>query len=102
MLAQSGRSEAKHGVRVALVNFFSDGFGNSKTPAKIIRAKQIRRRRLLLWVSAVLLFLLFATVGSWIWTRRAALTTAYKVSGAGIGSLERASRCLPFRNLAKS
>src|SRR5213080_5606636 len=52
--------EVKHGVRVALVNFFSDGFGNSKTPAKIIRAKQIRRRRLLLWLAAILLFLLFA------------------------------------------
>src|SRR5881275_3556139 len=38
-----GEVEVKHGVRVALVNFFSDGFGNSKTPAKIIRAKQIRR-----------------------------------------------------------
>src|SRR6476659_849654 len=45
-----GEVEVKHGGRVALVNFFSDGFGNSKTPAKISRAKQIRRRRLLLWV----------------------------------------------------
>jgi TolB-like protein len=93
-----GEVEVKHGVRVALVNFFSDGFGNSKTPAKIIRAKQIRRRRLLLWLSAVLLFLLFATVGSWIWTRRAALTTAYKVSAAGIG--EKSIAVLPFENLS--
>ena len=93
-----GEVEVKHGVRVALVNLFSDGFGNSKTPAKIIRAKQIRRRRLLLWLSAVLLFLLFATVGSWIWTRRAALTTAYKVSAAGIG--EKSIAVLPFENLS--
>jgi TolB-like protein/class 3 adenylate cyclase len=93
-----GEVEVKHGVRVALVNFFSDGFGNSKTPAKIIRAKQIRRRRLLLWLSAALLFLLFATVGSWIWTRRAALTTAYKVSAAGIG--EKSIAVLPFENLS--
>jgi TolB-like protein/Tfp pilus assembly protein PilF len=93
-----GEVEVKHGVRVALVNFFSDGFGNSKTPAKIIRAKQIRRRRLLLWLSAILLFLLFATVGSWIWTRRAALTTAYKVSAAGIG--EKSIAVLPFENLS--
>src|SRR5213595_1075421 len=90
--------EVKHGVRLALVNFFSDGFGNSKTPAKIIRAKQIRRRRLLLWLPAVLLFLLFATVGSWIWTRRAALTTAYKVSAAGIS--EKSIAVLPFENLS--
>src|SRR5205823_3701015 len=72
-----GEVEVKHGVRVALVNLFSDGFGNSKTPAKIIRAKQIRRRRLLLWLSAILLFLLFATVVSWIWTCCVVVTTAY-------------------------
>src|SRR5258708_16053156 len=93
-----GEVEVKHGVRVALVNFFSDGFGNSKTPAKIIRATQIRRRGLLLWLSAVLLFLLLATVGSWIWTRRAALTTAYRVSAAGIG--EKSIAVLPFENLS--
>src|SRR5436190_8884711 len=90
--------EVKHGVRVALVNFFSDGFGNSKTPAKIIRAKQIRRRRLLLWLAAILLFLLFATVGSWIWTRRGALTTAYKIGAAGIS--EKSIAVLPFENLS--
>ena len=50
-----GEVEVKHGVRVALANFFGDGFGNPKPPAKIIRAKQARRRRLLLWLSAILL-----------------------------------------------
>jgi TolB-like protein/class 3 adenylate cyclase/Flp pilus assembly protein TadD len=93
-----GEAEVKHGVRVALVNFFSDGFGNSKTPVKIIRAKQIRRRRLLLWLSAVLLFLLLASVGSWIWTRRLALTTAYKTSVAGIS--QKSIAVLPFENLS--
>src|SRR5438445_2257 len=60
--------------------------------------ENIRRCRLLLWLSAVLLFLLFATVGSWIWTRRVALTTAYKVSAAGIG--EKSIAVLPFENLS--
>jgi TolB-like protein/Tfp pilus assembly protein PilF len=94
-----GEVEVKHGVRVALVNFFSDGFGNSKTPAKIIRAKQIRRRRLLLWLSATLLFLLFATVGSWIWTRRVALTSAYKTGVAAIS--DKSIAVLPFENLSE-
>ena len=39
-----GEVEVKHGVRVALSNFFGDGFGNPKSPDKIIRAKQARRR----------------------------------------------------------
>ena len=47
-----GEVEVKHGVRVALKNFFGDGFGNPKPPAKIIRARQARRQRLLLWLSA--------------------------------------------------
>jgi serine/threonine-protein kinase len=91
-------AEVKHGVRVALANFFGDGFGNPNSPAKIIRAKQVRRRRFLLWVSTILLFLLFATVGSWIWTRRVALTRAYKTGVAGIS--DKSIAVLPFENLS--
>ena len=94
-----GEVELKHGVRVALANFFGDGFGNSKSPGKIIRAKQARRRRFLLWISAALLFLLCLTIGSWIWTRRAALTTAYKMGTAGIS--EKSIAVLPLENLTE-
>jgi len=90
--------EVKHGVRVALANFFGDGFGNPSSPAKIIRAKQVRRRRFLLWLSTILFFLLFATVGSWIWTRRVALTSAYKTGVAGIS--DKSIAVLPFENLS--
>src|SRR6476620_4053662 len=92
-----GEVEVKHGVRVALSNFFGDGFGNSKSPDKIIRAKQVRRRRLLLWLSAILLFLVCLGLGSWMWTRRAALTSAYKIGAAGIS--EKSIAVLPLENL---
>jgi len=39
-LHELGEVEVKHGVRVDLANFFGDGFGNSKSPGKIIRARQ--------------------------------------------------------------
>ncbi len=94
-----GEVEVKHGVRVALANFFGDCFGNSKSPGKIIRAKQVRRRRLLLWLSAALLFLLCLPIGSWIWTRRAALTTAYKIGAASIS--ETSIAVLPLENLSE-
>jgi TolB-like protein/cytochrome c-type biogenesis protein CcmH/NrfG len=94
-----GEVEVKHGVRVALKNFFGDGFGNSKPPAKIIRAKQARRRRVLLWISAIFLFLLLLTIGSWVWTRRAALTSAYKIGAAGIS--EKSIAVLPLENLSE-
>ena len=94
-----GEVEVKHGVRVALSNFFGDGFGNSKSPDKIIRAKQVRRRRLLLWLSAILLFLVCLGLGSWMWTRRAALTSAYKIGAAGIS--DKSIAVLPFENLSE-
>src|SRR6476659_9189990 len=94
-----GEVEVKHGVRVALSNFFGDGFGNSKSPDKIIRAKQVRRRRLLLWLSAILLFLVCLGLGSWMWTRRAALTSAYKIGAAGIS--EKSIAVLPLENLTE-
>ena len=94
-----GEVEVKHGVRVALANFFGDGFGNSKSPGKIIRAKQVRRKRLLLWLSAVVLFLLCFGLGSWMWTRRAALTSAYKIGAAGIS--EKSIAVLPLENLTE-
>ena len=94
-----GEVEVKHGVRVALANFFGDGFGNPKPPAKIIRAKQARRRRLLLWLSAILLILLLLVISSWVWTRRAALTSAYKIGAAGIS--EESIAVLPLENLSE-
>ena len=98
-LHELGEVEVKHGVRIALANFFGDGFGNPKSPAKIIRARQARRRRRLLWLSAIPLILLFLTIGSWVWTRRAALTSAYKISAAGIS--EKSIAVLPLENLSE-
>src|SRR5207244_2741816 len=65
----------------------------------IIRVKQVRRRRLLLWLSATVLFLLCLPIGSWIWTRRDALTTAYKIGTAGIS--EKSIAVLPLENLTE-
>jgi len=94
-----GEVGVKHGVRVAVANFFGDGFGNPKSPGKIIRARQARRRRLLLWFSAVLTILLLLAIGSWVWTRRAALTSAYKISAASIS--EKSIAVLPLENLSE-
>jgi TolB-like protein len=104
-----GDAEVKHGLRVDVTNLYGEGFGNPEVPGKIMRAAQDRatataraakakRRRIVAWVSAALLFLLCLTIGSWIWTRRAALTSAYKVGAAGI--VEKSIAVLPFENLA--
>src|SRR5262249_44810411 len=93
-----GNAEVKHGLPVQLVNFFGDGFGNPDLPGKIVQARKARRRRISVWVAAGLFVLLCLTIGSWVWTRRVALTSAYKASVAGI--TEKSIAVLPFENLS--
>jgi len=39
-LHELGDVEVKHGLRVHLVNFFGDGFGNPELPSKIVQASR--------------------------------------------------------------
>ena len=94
-----GECEVKHGARVVLTNFFGDEFGNPTSPTKITQAKKARRRRIWAWAAAGLFALLCLTIGSWAWTRRAALTTAYKASIVGIA--EKSIAVLPLENLSE-
>ena len=93
-----GELEVKHGLHLEVANLFGEDFGNPKIPSKIARAARAKRRRVVVWLSAALLFFFFFTIGSWIWQRRVALTSAYKVGAAGI--IEKSIAVLPFENLA--
>ena len=93
-----GELEVKHGLHLEVANLFGEDFGNPKIPGKIARAAKTKRKRIVVWLSAALLFFLFLTIGSWIWQRRVALTSAYKVGAAGI--IEKSIAVLPFENLA--
>jgi TolB-like protein/Tfp pilus assembly protein PilF len=94
-----GELEVKHGVHVDVANLFGEDFGNPKIPAKIARAAKAKRRRIVVWLSAALLIFLFLAIGSWIWQRRVALTSAYKVGAAGI--IEKSIAVLPFESFAE-
>jgi TolB-like protein len=104
-LHELGDVEVKHGVHLNVVNFYGDGIGNPAVPNKIQKAEQeravslartrkARRRRAILIVSATVLLLIGIGLGTWVWQRRAALTSAYKLSTAGIA--ERSIAVLPF------
>ena len=93
-----GELEVKHGLHLEVANLFGEDFGNPKIPGKIARAAKTKRKRIVVWLSAALLFFLFLTIGSWIWQRRVALTSAYKVGAAGI--IEKSIAVLPFENLS--
>lgn len=104
-LHELGDVEVKHGVHLNVVNFYGDGIGNPAVPNKIeqaqqertvslARARKARRRRAILIVSAAVLLLIGVGLGTWVWQRRAALTSAYKLSTAGI--VEKSIAVLPF------
>ena len=94
-----GECEVKHGARVALANFFGDEFGNPASPTKITQAKKARRRRILAWTAGGLFALVCLAIGSWAWSHRAALSTAYKTSVAGIS--QKSIAVLPLENLSE-
>src|SRR5438046_5090081 len=106
-LQDLGEVEVKHGVQLPIVNFHADGFGNPQLPNKVKRAaeeratkaatqKKWKRKRLLLVTSAAILLLAFVMIAAWVWQRRVALTSAYKVGTAGIA--EKSVAVLPFDN----
>jgi TolB-like protein/Tfp pilus assembly protein PilF len=92
LLHDLGSYEMKHGVRVAVVNFYSDQFGNPKLPMKL--AAQKRRTRMRWAAMTTALVALAAIVGGIaIFSRnRAQLTFA---------ALEKSIAVLPFENLSE-
>ena len=88
-----------------MVNFYEDGIGNPAVPEKIRRAEEgraalltkqrrARRRRISIGILSAVIVLLGLGVGNWVWQRRAALTSAYNLSAAGV--VEKSIAVLPF------
>jgi class 3 adenylate cyclase len=110
-LHELGEVEVKHGIPVAVVNLYADQFGNPKVPNKIKyaaaeraaaqkRAARSKRRQILVLIVSALLVAALIGIGTWIWQRRVALTSAYKVGAAGL--LEKSLAVLPFENLEEN
>jgi TolB-like protein/class 3 adenylate cyclase/Tfp pilus assembly protein PilF len=100
-----GKVEVKHGTQVEVVNFYEDGIGNPAVPEKIRRAEEgraalltkqrrARRRRISIGILSAVVLLLGLGGGNWVWQRRAALTSAYNLSTAGV--VEKSIAVLPF------
>ncbi len=93
-----GEVEVKHGVRLGVVNFHGDGFGNAKLPEKLQRAqaekvkvaREVKRRRKLYVAGAAAFAFILLGIGFWISRRVPAATT---VSSKSIA-------VLPFENLS--
>jgi adenylate/guanylate cyclase family protein len=107
-LHELGEVEVKHGIPVAVVNLYADQFGNPEVPNKIKyaaaerapaqkRAARSKRRQILVLIVSALLVAALIGIGTWVWQRRVALASAYKVGVAGIS--DKSIAVLPFENL---
>jgi TolB-like protein/Tfp pilus assembly protein PilF len=93
LLHDLGSCEAKHGVRVAVVNLYDDQFGNAKLP-RIFETVQKRRTRLRWTATAAALLALAAIVAG------IAMFSRYHVESA-LAAPEKSIAVLPFENLSE-
>jgi TolB-like protein/Tfp pilus assembly protein PilF len=88
-----GEFQAKHGLKIDIVNYYTDGIGNKHLPAKLAaNRKQVRLRKRLFFAAATLIFLVLAML-MWIFLRRPA-------GDVGATLLEKSIAVLPFENFS--
>src|SRR5438477_11425527 len=88
-----GTCEAKHGVRVSVVNLYDDQFGNAKLPRKF-ETVQKRRTRLRRAEVAVALLVLAAIIAAFVLLLRRPARSALAI-------VEKSIAVLPFENLSR-
>ena len=101
-----GECEVKHGVRINIVNFYTDGIGNPAPPEKVKRATQtsaaapstrfINLRNPTLLAGALLAAIALA-IGFWFFSQRAQRSTT--ASRVATPSVEKKIAVLPFKPL---
>src|ERR1700757_3314017 len=88
-----GTCEAKHGVRVSVVNLYDDQFGNAKLPRRFETVQ--KRRTRLRWAATAAALLALAVVVAGI-----AMFSRYRVRSA-LSAPEKSIAVLPFENLSE-
>jgi len=75
-LQDLGEAEVKHGVKVSLVNFFTENLGNPAVPDKVQRARRYqmlvarKRRNRGIGLAALILIVVLLLGGLWWWSKR--------------------------------
>ncbi len=88
-----GECEMKHGVRVSVVNFYDDQFGNATTPRKFETVQ--KRRARVRWAEVAIGLLVLATiVAAFVFLLRRPTPSALAIAGKSIA-------VLPFENLSE-
>src|SRR5256714_8773584 len=92
LLHDLGSCEVKHGVRVSVVNLYSDQFGNPKLPQRFETVQ--KRRTRLRWAGTAAALLVLAVVSAAI-----AMFSRYRERSA-LPAMEKSIAVLPFENLS--
>src|SRR5437764_5081370 len=88
-----GTCEAKHGVRVSVVNLYDDQFGNATLPRKLETVR--KRRARVRWAEvAVALLVLAASIAAFVLLLRRPTRSAFAI-------VEKSIAVLPFENLSR-
>ncbi len=93
LLHDLGTCEVKHGMRVNVINLYSDEVGNAQLPKKFLALKK-RRSRVRWAEAAIALFVLAAVVAAFIFVLRKPTRSALTVA-------EKSIAVLPFENLSE-
>jgi TolB-like protein/class 3 adenylate cyclase/Tfp pilus assembly protein PilF len=93
LLHDLGPCEVKHGVRVSVVNLYSDQAGNAKLPRKFATARKHRARLRWAGMSAALLIIAAIVAGIVMFSRNRAPAT--------LAAPEKSIAVLPFENLSE-
>src|SRR5437764_7066611 len=93
LLHDLGTCEVQHGVRVSVVNFYDDQFGNATLPRKFETVQ--KRRTLLRWAAMTAVLLALAAIVAGI-----AMFSRYRVRST-LTAPEKSIAVLPFGNLSR-
>jgi TolB-like protein/Tfp pilus assembly protein PilF len=96
LLHELGECEAKHGVRVSVVNLFTAELGNPAVPEKLKAAAARRKRAALRWLSLGLVSLLVIVLIGFLLFRYRRPFTAVQLAVS-----EKSIAVLPFENLSR-
>jgi serine/threonine-protein kinase len=105
-LQDLGEAEVKHGVKVDLVNLFTENLGNPAVPDKVQRARRyqtlLARKRMgrQFGVAALALIVVLATGALWWWLKRAPSSVVASTRAPAIVAPAKSIAVLPLENLS--
>src|SRR5213596_265483 len=98
-----GECEVKHGVRIAVVNLYTEDHGNPEVPQKFRQTRKgtapvVREKKCRAWLIAASVVLIAALIiGAGLWLRR----SAFLGNAASTAIPDKSIAVLPFANLSR-